>query len=63
MVRYERRFLDLITARRIERTVSRELMEDACLLCSEDTPKRCHRRLVAEYLRDKWADVESAHIV
>ena len=63
MIRYERRFLDLMAARRIERKVSRELMEGACLLCSEDTPKRCHRRLVAEYLRDKWANVEIEHIV
>ncbi len=54
---YEKGFLNLISSRRIEETVSKELMDGACLLCSEEEPGRCHRRLVAEYLRDQWADV------
>jgi uncharacterized protein (DUF488 family) len=28
--------------------------EDACLLCSEDTAKKCHRRLLAEELAKIW---------
>jgi hypothetical protein len=44
---YERQFLDLMRSRRIENT-SRELLDGACLLCSEETPHHCHRRLVAE---------------
>ena len=60
---YERQFIDLMIARRIESKVARELLEGACLLCSEDKPSHCHRRLVAEYLRDKWGDVEIEHIV
>ena len=51
---YERRFLDLMERRSIEDEVSRDLVEDSCLLCSEDKPHHCHRRLVAEYLRDRW---------
>lgn len=27
------------------------------LLCSEDKPHHCHRRLVAEYLQSRWDDV------
>jgi uncharacterized protein (DUF488 family) len=34
----------------------------ACLLCSEATPHHCHRRLVAEYLRDQWRDVNIVHL-
>ncbi len=59
---YEKTFLELITKRRIEEIVRREILEDSCLLCSEPKPHHCHRRLVAEYLRDKWGDVEVHHI-
>jgi len=30
----------------IEHTVSRDVLADSCLLCSEDKPHHCHRRLV-----------------
>ena len=59
---YERQFLDLMKIRRIENKVSRELLDGGCLLCSEDKPQHCHRRLVAEYLKEKWGDVEIEHI-
>ena len=59
---YERKFLDLMRKRKIERTVDRAVIADGCLLCSEDKPHHCHRRLVAEYLESHWGDVEIAHI-
>jgi uncharacterized protein (DUF488 family) len=59
---YERRFLDLMKIRRIEDKVPRELLDGGCLLCSEDKPHHCHRRLVAEYLKEKWGEVEIEHI-
>ncbi len=59
---WERRFLELIRSRHVEKTVSRELLDGACLLCSEEKPEHCHRRLVAEYLKDKWGDVEIEHL-
>lgn len=59
---YERQFLDLMRARRVEETISRELLDGGCLLCSEETPHHCHRRLVAEYLKEKWDGVEIQHI-
>lgn len=58
---YERKFLDLMARRRIEE-IKREQFDGGCLLCSEDKPHRCHRRLVAEYLKDKWGDVEIEHL-
>lgn len=60
---YERQFIELMVARRIENSVSRQLLEGACLLCSEDKPTHCHRRLVAEYLKGKWGDVRIEHII
>ena len=60
---YEPKFLDLIRDRRIEATLQRELFDRGCLLCSEDRPEQCHRRLVAEYLAEKWGGVEIVHLV
>lgn len=59
---YERRFLELMASRHIEQTLSRDAVEGACLLCSEDKPHHCHRRLVAEYLKEKWGDLEIVHL-
>ena len=60
---YERQFLDLMRSRCIEERVSRELLDGGCLLCSEEKPHHCHRRLVAEYLEEKWGDIEIEHIL
>lgn len=53
---YEDRFLGLMRERKIEERLKPEMLEDACLLCSEATPHHCHRRLVVEYLNDKWGE-------
>jgi uncharacterized protein (DUF488 family) len=42
--------------------MDRESFEGACLLCAEAVPHHCHRRLVAEYLNDKWGNVEIVHL-
>ena len=59
---YEKRFLDLLEKRKIERSLSPDLLEDACLLCSEAQPHHCHRRLVAEYLNDQWGNINIHHL-
>jgi uncharacterized protein (DUF488 family) len=59
---YEKDFLQLIARRQIETKIDKALMHLGCLLCSEEKPDHCHRRLVAEYLRDKWGDMEIVHI-
>lgn len=59
---YERKFLDLMAERVIEEKVPKRIIDGGCLLCSEATPERCHRRLVAEYLLSKWGDVEIEHL-
>ena len=58
---YERQFLELMRSRHIEDT-PREILDGGCLLCSEETPHHCHRRLVAEYLKERWQDVQIEHI-
>ena len=60
---YERRFLRLMAERRIEERLDRRLFDvPTVLLCSEHTAEHCHRRLVLEYLRDKWGDLQIAHL-
>jgi uncharacterized protein (DUF488 family) len=51
---YEERFLKLMAEREIEKRFTPETFEGVCLLCSEATPHHCHRRLVCEYLNEKW---------
>lgn len=58
---YEREFRALIEERKVEELDQGEFA-DAVLLCSEHEPDRCHRRLVAEYLREHWNDVEIVHL-
>jgi uncharacterized protein (DUF488 family) len=51
---YEKKFLKLMRERKVEDQVPKALLEGGCLLCSEHLPHHCHRRLVAEYLNEKW---------
>lgn len=59
---YEQQFFELMEQRCVEKTVCQVSFDDACLLCSEDIPQHCHRRLVAEYLREKWGNVDIVHL-
>ena len=60
---YETRFKQLLHERKIETLVKPSYLHQACLLCSEVTAEQCHRRLVAEYLRGKWAGRVKVEIV
>lgn len=59
---YSERYLELLAEREVMRDLDRALFADAVLLCSEDTPERCHRRLAAEYLQRHWGDIEIVHL-
>lgn len=60
---YERRFVDLMAKREIEKIIDPEMLQEGCLLCSEHLPHHCHRRLVAEYLNNKWGGIKTKHLV
>ena len=51
---YQEAFLRLMEQREIERRVDPAILDQGCLLCSEHEPHHCHRRLVAEYLNERW---------
>lgn len=59
---FESRFKDLMADRRIDETAADVLRENDCLLCSENTPEHCHRRLVAEHLQEQLGNIEVIHL-
>jgi uncharacterized protein (DUF488 family) len=59
---YERDFLALLSSRGVEKEIKPEELHESCLLCSEEKPAQCHRRLVAEYFRSKWSNIEIIHL-
>lgn len=60
---YEKRFLQLMASREVERKLSiSEFQTPTALLCSEATAEHCHRRLVCEYLAARWPDVQPVHL-
>jgi uncharacterized protein (DUF488 family) len=60
---YEVNFQKLMEERHAIAKLDRSFFEEpCCLLCSEATPQRCHRRLVADAMKKRWADVEIIHL-
>ena len=59
---YVRRFSKLIKDRKIENIITAEELNNSCFLCSEPTPEQCHRRLVAEYFKEKLGNIEIKHL-
>lgn len=59
---YELQFKKLMENRKIEGLISLEELNGACLLCSEPTAEKCHRRLVAEYLKNNLSNIVIKHL-
>jgi len=61
---YAQEYDALLRERMPDRALSRSMLNDACLLCSEATPERCHRRLAADYLKSAFApaSIEIVHL-
>jgi len=59
---YEDIFLDLLRKRRVEEKIDIKDFENCVLLCSEKTPKNCHRRLSAEYLKKFFNNIQIIHL-
>ena len=58
---YERVFAELMTRRHVNQRFKAADFDNCCFLCSEETPEHCHRRLLAEHLRQQ--DTENVRIV
>ena len=60
---YEFEYLNLLDIRKVIKKIDVELLHENCLLCSEHTPEKCHRRLLAEYLKHVRNDIEIIHLI
>jgi uncharacterized protein (DUF488 family) len=60
---YEIEYLNLLDLRKVARKTDIEKLHENCLLCSEHTPEKCHRRLLAEYLKHIKNDIEIIHLI
>jgi uncharacterized protein (DUF488 family) len=59
---YAAQYQHLIRERAVESSFDPAQLDAACLLCSEDQPHHCHRRLLAEYLQQHWRNVQIIHL-
>lgn len=59
---YTVQYLNLIQSRHITDHIKIENYDNCCLLCSEHTSEKCHRRLLAEFLQSHYPDVEIVHL-
>jgi len=55
-------YVALLEQRNVVGSLSRDMLDHACLLCSEDKPDHCHRRLAADYLAANFGDIEIVHL-
>lgn len=60
---YASEYKALIASREVEKKLSAGVLQSGCLLCSEAKPHHCHRRLLAEYLKESlFASIEVVHL-
>lgn len=59
---YEKTYNQILIDRDLFREFSIDDFEDAVLLCSEPTAEQCHRRLAAEYIANKFTNVNIKHL-
>ena len=59
---YEEQYLEMLDKREIIEKIDKNGLDHGCLLCSEPTVEHCHRRLLAEYLKEKIPELEIIHL-
>ena len=59
---YAEEYIELLEERHVRGEVDIASLHECCLLCSEHTPEKCHRRLLAEYLQESNSDIEIIHL-
>lgn len=60
-IEYEKWYNELLLTRNLD-IFNAFRNKRICLLCAEDTPEHCHRRLLAEKLADTFENVEVKHL-
>ena len=59
---YTIEYLNLLDIRKVAQNIKIEELHNSCLLCSEHSPEKCHRRLLAEYLKAKYPKISIHHL-
>ncbi len=59
---YEKIYIEILNSRKIMDDIEWEKIEEVCFLCSEKLPNKCHRRLIAEYLKKFNNDIKINHL-
>jgi uncharacterized protein (DUF488 family) len=59
---YEKEYKALINKRNVASLFDKTNLANSCFLCSEPTAEQCHRRLLVEYLKEHFSDIEIVHI-
>ena len=59
---YEQKFDNILSTRHPSPNVVMDEKGPVCLLCAEDRPLQCHRRLVAEYFQKNIDDCKILHL-
>ena len=59
---YTQRYLAALDASDAAHGLSADDLDHACLLCAEDNPAQCHRRLAAEWLQQRTPGLQITHL-
>ena len=59
---YELDYKKLLKQRSVENEIDNIELNKACLLCSEPTAEKCHRRLLAEYCKKNIEGITIKHL-
>ncbi|ATZ61346.2 MAG: DUF488 domain-containing protein [Methanosarcinales archaeon Met12] len=60
---YANEYIELLESRKVIDKLDKPFFERrTCFLCSEASADHCHRRLLAEYLKEHWDDVKVVHL-
>jgi len=59
---YTTEYLKLLDERNIITSVNKDEIIGSVFLCSEDKPECCHRRLLAEYFKTHWDNIQIIHL-
>ena len=59
---YARRYLAELRPDAVEQALDGVELAGACLLCAEDSPAQCHRRLAAEWLQQRHPQLRVVHL-
>ena len=59
---FEKKYIKIIKSNDDFNDFNYNLLKNACLLCSEDKPDKCHRRLLAELFKSNNKQIDITHL-